>query len=77
MRISRRLDDVRLTGPGEDPAYEREHHNLIMSIIGTAVKVRPDAPQTIRATTNVLSLRSGRLTPHTVTTTGAASATFE
>ena len=74
VHLSRRVDEIRLSGPGENPAYEREHHNLTMSIIGTAVRLRPDAPRTVRATTNVLSLRSGKLTPHTVTT---AAATFE
>ena len=44
VQIARRMDEVRLSGPGEDPAYEREHHNLVVSIIGTAIRLRPDAP---------------------------------
>jgi len=63
VRIERRLDEVRLTGPDQNPAYEREHHNLVLSIIGTAIKVRPGSESSVRATTNVLSLRDGRLTP--------------
>jgi uncharacterized protein YbjQ (UPF0145 family) len=71
VHLTRRLDEIRLTGPGVDPAYEREHHNLTLSMIGTAVRLRPDAPTTIRATTNVLSLRDGRIKPAVVTTTAA------
>jgi len=63
VRISRKLNEVRLTGPGEDPAYEREHHNLVMTIVGTAIKLRPDAPRTVAQTKYVLSLRDGRLKP--------------
>jgi uncharacterized protein YbjQ (UPF0145 family) len=63
VRVERRIDEVRLTGPGEDPAYEREHHNLVVSIIGTAIRVRPDAPARVPGAVNVLSLRDGRLTP--------------
>jgi uncharacterized protein YbjQ (UPF0145 family) len=63
VRIERRLDEIRLSGPGEDPAYEREHHNLVLSIIGTAIKLRPDAPAGVRPTRQVLSLRDGRMTP--------------
>lgn len=63
VRIERRIDEVRLTGPGEDPTYEREHHNLVMSIIGTAIRVRPNAPARVPGAVQVLSLRDGRLTP--------------
>jgi uncharacterized protein YbjQ (UPF0145 family) len=66
VRISRKLNEVRLTGPGEDPAYEREHHNLVMTIVGTAIKVRPDAPHMVPQTRYVLSLRDGRLKPMVV-----------
>jgi uncharacterized protein YbjQ (UPF0145 family) len=61
VTIARRLDEIRLTGAGENPVYEYEHHNLVMSIIGTAVKVRPRAPQSVVATVPVLSLRDGEL----------------
>ena len=67
VRIERRLDEVRLTGTDENPAYEREHHNLVLSIIGTAIRGRPDAPHAVTPTLNVLSLRDGRLTPVGVT----------
>jgi len=60
VHLSRRLDEVRLTGAGEDPAYEREHHNLVLSMIGTAVRRRAGAAAR-PATRLVLSLRDGRL----------------
>jgi len=63
VRIERKLDEVHLSGPGEDPAYEREHHNLVLSIIGTAIRVRPNAPTAVVPTLNILSLRDGRITP--------------
>ncbi|MGH2344260.1 MAG: heavy metal-binding domain-containing protein [Chloroflexota bacterium] len=71
MHISRHMEEIRLTGPGENPAYEREHHNLTLSMIGTAIRPRPDAPKLIRGVTHVLSLRDGRLTPKVITTTAA------
>ena len=61
VHLARRLDEVRLTGTDDNPAYEREHHNLVLSMIGTAVRVRAGAPDRIPATRTVLSLRSGRL----------------
>ncbi|BDI33761.1 hypothetical protein CCAX7_58120 [Capsulimonas corticalis] len=63
VKIERRLDEIRLSGPGEDPAYEREHHNIVVSILGTAIRARPNAPRHVTPTLNVLSLRDGRLTP--------------
>jgi len=71
VHISRHLEEIRLYGPGENPAYEREHHNLTLSVIGTAVRPRPDAPTQVRGTTHVLSLLDGRLVPRVVTTTSA------
>ena len=62
VRIARRMDEVRLSGPGEDPAYEREHHNLVISIIGTAIRLRPDAPPGVTPTVQILSLRDGKIT---------------
>ena len=62
VRIDRRMDEVRLTG-GEGDVYEREHHNLVLAIFGTAIRPRPGAPSTVRATQHVLSLREGRLSP--------------
>ena len=61
VQIARRMDEVRLSGPGEDPAYEREHHNLVISIIGTAIRLRPDAPPGVAPTLQILSLRDGKL----------------
>lgn len=61
VHLARRLDEVHLTGPGENPAYEREHHNLVLSMIGTAIRIRPEAPERVPATRTVLSLRSGQL----------------
>lgn len=71
VKIARKMDEVRLTGPGEDPAYEREHHNLVLSIIGTAIRLRADAPAGVTPTTTVLSLRDGRLAPVAVTAVDA------
>jgi uncharacterized protein YbjQ (UPF0145 family) len=61
VHIARRLDEVRLSGNDDNPAYEREHHNLVLSMIGTAIRVRPNAPERVPATRTVLSLRSGKL----------------
>jgi hypothetical protein len=47
---------------------------LMLSLIGTAIRLRPDAPATIRATGNVLSLRDGRFVPPSIST---AEVTFE
>jgi uncharacterized protein YbjQ (UPF0145 family) len=69
VTIDRKLSDVRLTGPYEDPAFEREHHNLSVSIIGTSVRDRHD-PQVQRGrTVNVLSLRDGKIKPTVVSET--------
>lgn len=61
VHLARRLDEVHLSGVGENPAYEREHHNLVLSMIGTATRIRAGAPERVAATRMVLSLRSGRL----------------
>lgn len=66
VQIARRMDEVRLSGPGEDPAYEREHHNLVISIIGTAVRLRPDAPPGVAPTLQILSLRDGNISAVTL-----------
>jgi uncharacterized protein YbjQ (UPF0145 family) len=63
VTIGHRLDEVKLTGPGENPVYEYEHHNIVLSIIGTAVRLRRDAPRGIRPTLPILSLRDGRMAP--------------
>jgi uncharacterized protein YbjQ (UPF0145 family) len=68
---SRRIDEIRLTGHGEDSAYEREHHNLTISIIGTPISLRDDAPRQVRATAPVLSPGDGRLMPYKVSTVDA------
>ncbi len=74
VQIARRMDEVRLSGPGEDPAYEREHHNLVVSIIGTAIRVRPDAPAAVTPTLQILSLRDGTISPVAI---GASDAKIE
>ena len=71
VHLTRKLEEIRLSGPGEDPAYEREHHNLTLSIVGTAVRLRPDAPRMVPATGSVLSLLDGRISPVRVSTTAA------
>ena len=75
VQIARRMDEVRLSGPGEDPAYEREHHNLVISIIGTAIRLRPDAPPGVVPTLQILSLRDGTISP--VAAIGASDAKIE
>jgi hypothetical protein len=60
--------------PNVTPAYESEHHNLTLSIIGTAIRLRPDAPKRVRATGNVLSLRDGRFVLRPIS---SREATFE
>ncbi len=75
VQIARRLDEVRLSGPGEDPAYEREHHNLVVSIIGTAIRLRPNAPPGVAPTLQILSLRDGTISP--VAAIGASDAKIE
>ena len=75
VQIARRMDEVRLSGPGEDPAYEREHHNLVISIIGTAIRVRPNAPKGVTPTLQILSLRDGTISP--VAAIGASDAKIE
>ncbi len=73
VRVARKLEEIHLSGTGMNAAYEREHHNLTLSLIGTAVRERPDAPRRVRGTVNVLSLRDGRLLP----ARQPADATFE
>jgi len=63
VKISRKLSEVKLRGSGENQAYEREHHNLLLSIVGTAIRVRTGAPLRSPAATYALSLRDGRLRP--------------
>ncbi len=67
VTIDRKLQEVRLTGPNmgeiQNQAYEREHHNLTVSIIGTAIRLIPNAPHAVTPTKYVLSLRDGRLKP--------------
>ena len=75
VQIARRLDEVRLSGPGEDPAYEREHHNLVVSIIGTAIRLREGAPPGVTPTLQILSLRDGTISP--VAAIGASDAKIE
>jgi uncharacterized protein YbjQ (UPF0145 family) len=74
VQIARRMDEVRLSGPGEDPAYEREHHNLVVSIIGTAIRLRPEAPPGVTPTLQILSLRDGTIKPVAI---GASDAKIE
>jgi len=74
VKITRRLDEVRLYGNDGNPAYEREHHNLVVAIIGTAIKVRAGAPAGVKPTVQVLSLLDGRLSAVGL---GAADAKIE
>jgi uncharacterized protein YbjQ (UPF0145 family) len=72
VKITRRLDEVRLYGQTEDPVYEREHHNLVVAIIGTAIRVRPGSSPMVPATKLVISLLDGRLTTVGLGATDAA-----
>ncbi len=74
VHYSRHVSKMRLYGPDKNPAYEREHHSMMLSMIGTAIRLRPDAPATIRATGTVLSLGDGRLMPSTIS---IGEATFD
>jgi uncharacterized protein YbjQ (UPF0145 family) len=62
VKIERRLDRIHLTGTYA-AAEERIHHNLLISIIGTAVRPTAAAPKPVRATVPILSLRDGRMVP--------------
>ncbi|HEY8743238.1 MAG TPA: hypothetical protein VIU62_09075, partial [Chloroflexota bacterium] len=61
VRFARKLEEIRLTGAGANPAYEREHHNLTLSMVGTAIRESDETAHSVRATVPVLSLRDGRL----------------
>jgi uncharacterized protein YbjQ (UPF0145 family) len=63
VKVARRLSEVELTGSDLNPAYARQHHNLLVSIIGTAIRVRANAPEKVQGATYALSLRDGRLKP--------------
>jgi uncharacterized protein YbjQ (UPF0145 family) len=65
VRIERRLSEVELVRPqgSWDPIYSYKHHNLLVSIIGTAIRPREDAPAKVRGTVHVLSLKDGKLRP--------------
>jgi len=63
VHLSRRLDEIRLTGRSEDDASRREHRNLVLSILGTAIRLRAGIPLPPAIPLQVLSLRDGRLTP--------------
>ena len=66
VTIGHRLDEVRLTGQDANPVYEYEHHNIVLSIIGTAIRLRRDAPRAVGQTVPILSLRDGRMVPAVV-----------
>lgn len=64
VHVARRLDEVHLAGAEQyGVSEETEHHNLTLSLIGTAIRVRSGAPDKVRGTTMILSLRDGRLQP--------------
>jgi len=67
VTIDRKLQEVRLRGPDmgemQNQGYEREHHNLTVSIIGTAIRVNPNAPRAVERTRDILSLKDGRIKP--------------
>jgi uncharacterized protein YbjQ (UPF0145 family) len=57
VHLTRDLEEVQIGGT------EIEHHLLTLHLVGTAVRLRPDAPTSVGATGMVLSLRDGRITP--------------
>jgi uncharacterized protein YbjQ (UPF0145 family) len=61
-------EEVELTGRKKGEAKRRAHHLLTFSVVGTAVRLRTDAPETVPATRTVLSLRGGRLVSTTAVT---------
>jgi uncharacterized protein YbjQ (UPF0145 family) len=63
VNIQRRMDRMRLVGGTNAAANERLHHNILLSIVGTAVKASGREPHSVQQTTTVLSLRDGRLKP--------------
>jgi uncharacterized protein YbjQ (UPF0145 family) len=60
VHTERKLQEVHLSGSGT-MADEREHHNLTLSLIGTAIRDHKGAPARVHATVPVISLRDGRL----------------
>lgn len=62
VSLNRRVDHLRLTG-GSGPVYERMHHSILFSVVGTAVKASGNEAKKVQETVNVLSLRDGRLRP--------------
>jgi uncharacterized protein YbjQ (UPF0145 family) len=66
VHVTRRMEELRFMGS------EIEHHILTLNIVGTAVTLREGAPRAVRSTTNVLSLRDGRITPSVIQTRAAA-----
>ncbi len=64
VKIERRLDRMHLYGANvSEAAKERLHHNLLLSIIGTAVRASGKESHMVRQTVPVLSLRDGRMKP--------------
>jgi uncharacterized protein YbjQ (UPF0145 family) len=63
VNIERRLDHMRLAGGYDEAARERLHHNLLFTIVGTAVRATGRAAVNVQATVPVLSLLDGRLQP--------------
>jgi uncharacterized protein YbjQ (UPF0145 family) len=64
VTFERHVNESTISGPGFNPVYEREHHDLVVSIIGTAIRRRPDAPMPSaekKPVVHVLSLRDGRI----------------
>ena len=59
VKIAKRLDEVRLTGTSYDGATEREHHNLVVSIIGTGIRTTGKASHSAPATVPIISLSDG------------------
>ncbi|HEY4000226.1 MAG TPA: heavy metal-binding domain-containing protein [Candidatus Xenobia bacterium] len=57
VSIQRRLSEVRLVG------NELEHHTLLVSILGTAIRPMAAAPQKVPASAMVLSLLDGSMMP--------------
>jgi uncharacterized protein YbjQ (UPF0145 family) len=64
VNIERRVDRIRHVNGGA--ASERMHHNLLLSIVGTAVKASGREAKMVQQTIPVISLLDGRLKPMVV-----------
>lgn len=75
VRFDRRIDEVRLQS--DTRAGEREHHNLVLSVIGTAIKHRPGPAPAVPPSRLVISLRDGNVRSERILTTSSVATSEE